>query len=290
MSNFVNFLSLVCCISVSVYSVTLDELIKAQDESEKYKQSMQQEKYKFRNRPLKIVDEENPIIPKLNRIVFNTSEDDLSTCIITYASINSGYNNFIKEQIESLQDVGYKGHYLYRIGGWPNMEQGDLKYLKVPYGFKFCALKEAYDMGYKQVLWVDSICIATGNLSELFDRIKKQGCIYRLSFFKFERQCNKSLIETLNVSDKETKQIKHIASGVIGFDFTSEKIQNLFKKLYESLEYPIAFYSDFPEQLVMSVILYRLGLDNYHCKNLVSFSSKKKKNYFFNINYNRKRK
>lgn len=71
----------------------------------------------------KIIDETDRKIPKLHRLVVNTSPLDLDCCIIAYTSYSKVYERLLKDLLKKLPKY-FKGHILYRIGGWPNMEEG----------------------------------------------------------------------------------------------------------------------------------------------------------------------
>jgi len=95
-------------------------------------------------------------IPEKKIEIFRTTEEDLSCVIVTYASYGNKYIASIDQLKRGLRHVGYKGHFLYWVGGWPYLEGGGLKLFDTPYAFKVCALMEARAMGYKKVLWLDS--------------------------------------------------------------------------------------------------------------------------------------
>jgi hypothetical protein len=225
--------------------------------------------------------------PSLQRIIFNTTPQDLSTCIITYSTLNPPYPSSIKRQIDCLRVVNYQGHYLFRIGGWPDMENGSLKYSTTPYGFKFCALMEAYRLGYKRVLWLDCKCLPIQNPSPLFEKIRRKNFVYRQSKWPFSKYCTAAIRKTFKLKASEERRIKHIATGVLGFNFESKKVQKVLHELYATLNHPTAYDSFFPEQLVMSIILHRNEADIYALENLIQFNSAPTtKKTFFHISYN----
>ena len=76
---------------------------------------------------------------------------DLSRCIVFYVSYNESPHPFDKdaiyskkmlEIIQELEIEGYKGHVLFRIGGYPLINQGGIRLAHVPYSFKILSLIE----------------------------------------------------------------------------------------------------------------------------------------------------
>ena len=237
---------------------------------------------------INIINQSINEVPQLQRLVINTSPEDRECCIITYASFNKSYPRLLEQLLKSLKQT-FRGHVLYRVGGWPNMEVGCLRHCDVPYGFKACAFKEAFELGYNKVLWLDSLVESLKDLRPIFEHIEKQLCVYRYSFYSFKDNINKEILNDFEVAFKDIKKCSHIAASILGFNFKSRIAVAAMHEWHDSVERKRSFYSNFPEQIPLSIILNKYRLDNRAFgSKLVTFSANTDKTFFFRLNYARK--
>ena len=94
-------------------------------------------------------------------------------CVLMYSSFNRSYPKALRRTVNMIRSSDFSGHVMYRIGGWPNTEEGDLTLAHVPYAFKVCLFREARRMGFKRCLWLDSSIIPLVSLNTIFDRVVK---------------------------------------------------------------------------------------------------------------------
>ena len=57
--------------------------------------------------------------------------------------MNDRYVSRQQGLIQRLRDLGFNGHVIQRVGGWPATGMGTLEFFDVPYAFKICAMLEA---------------------------------------------------------------------------------------------------------------------------------------------------
>ena len=211
-----------------------------------------------------IIDEQDPIYPRQVIFPIDTTEEDLSCCIITYASNNRNREGDAEKKIlrmkASLEKVGFKGHLLYRIGGWPNMEEGCLAHCHVPYGFKVCAFLEALRLGYKKAIWLDVSIIALKPLDSLFQWIQEKNCLYRFAYNPLDRYAHDLFLQAMNISLEELSDIPHISACVVGLNLEDQNVRNFLQAWHQSVLEEDAYFSFYPEQLPMSVLMKRYGL------------------------------
>ena len=241
----------------------------------------------FRGR-INIIDGLSNEVPSLQKLIINTSQEDRECCIITYASYNKKYHFLLEQLIARLKQT-FRGHLLYRIGGWPNMEAGCLGHCDVPYAFKVCAFKEALELGYKKVLWLDALVEPLQDLTPVFDRIEKQTCTYRYSFYPFKDYVTQEILDDFQLTFEEVKNYSHIAGGILGFNFKSKIAVTFLNEWHDSVERKKSFYTNFAEMLPLSILLHKYHLDD--CAfgpNLATFSANGNVPFFFRINYERK--
>lgn len=135
-------------------SILLDNLKKMQQKIDKQDFQRFLPNSKVARSVIKIYDEiQQPVYKKF---FVNTEDKNHDTCVISYSSFNDKYPTLQSAQLDALKKNGYQGHYLIRTGGWPGMECECLKHAVVPYGFKACFFIEAYKLGYKTVIWLDT--------------------------------------------------------------------------------------------------------------------------------------
>ena len=204
----------------------------------------------------------NGSLPKLNVKYLNNDKHNKKNLIIAYGTLVDEYKDMIQELIESICKVGFDGHLMYQIGGWPNTEQGDLFLCDVPYSFKICFFREAQRLGYKNVLWLDTSVIVNKRLEPIFSLIEENGCVYRYS--NHPLRIPRVARDNFSPIGKNGEPIKHIAAGILGFDLHNPKVKLLLDKWYNlAVDYPEVFFSNFPEQLPLSIVIQEMGMDDY---------------------------
>lgn len=129
------------------------------------------------------------------------------------------------------------------------MENGCLAHSIVPYGFKACAFLEAYNLGYKTVLWVDSRVKALNDLSEVIKFVKKNGILIQKAYFRLDTHYTEELLEDYGVTERERNDLKHLRSGILGMDFSFKEVRDI---LFNWHDYGINkkyYHPRFPENL-----------------------------------------
>lgn len=273
-----NLLILVIQIVSVQAQVSLEDLRKAQEDIDTFN-------YQDRGRCI-IFKEGMKNVPYLNILPFNVNEDNRQICIVTYASFNR-YDQFLEDMINSIGN-SFKGHLLYRRGGWPNSEGQCYTHAFSPYGFKVCAIQEAYNLGYKKILWLDSIVEVLNDLTPLFDLLDTQPFFYRYSHYPFHEHVSPGLIQEFRLEKSEISSYKHIATGVLGFNFSNPACVDVLEKWHEYSKKRIVWSRLFPEQMLLSVILCRMGFEDLVLDNLIYFGEEFSNRHFFRINYSKK--
>ncbi len=197
----------------------------------------------------------------LHQEFIGASEEDRENCIICYASFNSNFSKKITRLSKRLKDSGFKGHFLYRIGGFPDVKGGSLKLIHVPYSFKVCLFREVEKLGYKRVLWMDTSFKPLKNFAHLFDVIQKDGYFMAALYGDSLRlRSSKKVQQSFNLSDAEMLSIQEVASGLIGVDFSQQKGREIIANWYKAAEELDPYLSPRPEQSAIAAILYKMGL------------------------------
>lgn len=190
-------------------------------------------------------------------IPINCSIEDKENCIILYGSCNFLYPQSILTLVNILKESSFKGHIIYRIGGWPNVEGGDLNLAHIPYSFKVCAFNEAYRLGFKRALWLDAPVRPHTDLNNLFLKIEKDGFFtYKVDASLANLCSDDSHYKALHTTKYKAYQTYTITAGFLGIDFTHMKGLKVFKEWYDVTKYfEKASNTNWVETAVLSVIL-----------------------------------
>lgn len=205
----------------------------------------------------------NPLeIPELGQLVLNSQPDDRENCIILYASFNQRYPDGVRRLLQRISSSDYKGHVYYRIGGWPNIEAGDLRLAHVPFAFKPCFFKEMQAKGYKRVLWLDAAILPSPgvSLNTIFDMIKRKGFFIQAGDHPIGIFMNEKSAEAFGLTLHETSRILSCSAAIIGVDFTQPRTVSLVDTWYQAADHPFAYFSARSDQNALSILIHKMGL------------------------------
>jgi len=217
---------------------------------------------RIRNLHLIGTNNEMPIFEKHS---FNINEKSKNRCIVLFASYNGIYPNKARKLLAELEECGYSGHVLLRIGGFPNLENGGLKICYVPYAFKVAFLKEAQWLGYGEILWLDTAMHPLTNLELIFSEIKEKGYFFTDVGFLSDNMSTHlpEAAASLAITTDHYSQIPHISSGVFGVNMENDKAVQLLENWFAETENVIPYITCWPEELSLSVIAWRLQCKPY---------------------------
>lgn len=218
---------------------------------------------KPRIKGMKIIGDSPEEFPKKGILAVNCSQDDKENCLLLYTSFNLNYPNAFERLIKTVKNSDFKGHILYQMGGWPNVEGGSLKIVDVPYGFKVSYFKEAQRLGYKRALWLDSAVVPLVSLNTIFETIDKEGYFIMGNSHKVAPYINPKSAAFFGLSVKNTEEISSCSAGLFGVDFSNKVAQTAIDWLYRAAQDKDAFYSARSDQSALSMILYLLNWTNY---------------------------
>lgn len=194
-------------------------------------------------------------------------------CVVSFADGTGSYQKKMLRLEQSLNGnfdgdfFGFKSYEL--IGCEPHSV--------IPYKFKPYAIQKAIDLGYEQILWVDSPVYAKQSIEPVFDHIAKHGYLFFDNIgFSLGDYTNDKTIEHFKINRDESWKVKMIMACVMGFDFTKTPVQDIFKQylsvanelypgewdngdLTESQDRRVKGHRH--DQSVMSAILYKEGFE-----------------------------
>lgn len=204
----------------------------------------------------------NGEMPIFERHSFRINKSSKNRCIVLFASYNGIYSEKARCLLNELEQQGYSGHVLLRIGGFPNTQNGGLKICHVPYSFKLAFLQEAKALGYKEVLWLDLAMHPLTNLEMMFSEIKRRGYFFTYVGTLQENEPSHRLeaAEALGITKQMYSHIPHLSSSMIGLNMEDPKALQLLDNWQREIEKVYPCISWFPEELSFSVVAWRLNL------------------------------
>ena len=201
--------------------------------------------------------------PKSGKVAVNCSSADRENCIVLYSTFNRNYPKGLKRLLKHILESDFKGHVLYRLGGWPNAEGGSLPLAHVPYAFKVAYFKEAQRLGFKRILWLDAAVLPLVSLNEIFDIIQDKGCFVLEAGPKLDGYLNAPTAAYFGLSLHQTKEIPFCSAGLFGVDLSQKVGKTIIDRWYRAASDPDAFFSPRSDQAALSIILYQLGIKDF---------------------------
>lgn len=200
--------------------------------------------------------EEMPLFEKHS---FHITEKTKHRCILIYASGNGNYAQRARDLLKELKNVGYSGHVLLRIGGFPNIEHGGLKLCHIPYAFKLSFFNEAKRLHFKEVLWLDLAIHPLTDLDMIFSEIQRNGYfLLRISSLLENREKHLlSAAESIGISYDEYSNISHISSSILGLNMTSSKAIHLLNQWEEYTTQITPCLTWHPDDLPLSIACHK---------------------------------
>lgn len=216
--------------------------------------------YEPNARNLKIIGSLSEEQPQYGDIAVNCDENDRENCLICYASFNKNYPRGLKRLVEFVRKSDFKGHIIYRLGGWPDIAGGSLSLAHVPYAFKVSFFKEVKSLGFKRVFWLDTAILPVVSLNLLFDMIKENGYFAMGNSHYIGPYCNSFVFNAFGITPTKANAIPSCSAGICGIDFTTEIGRTIFDRWYRAAQHKVAFFSPRSDQNALSIILDDLNL------------------------------
>ncbi len=216
--------------------------------------------YEPNARNIKIIGPSPNEKPVYGEIAVNCEESDRENCLIVYASFNKNYPRGAMRLVNFVKNSDFKGHILYRLGGWPDIEGGSLRLAHVPYAFKVSFFREARSKGYKRALWLDTSILPVVSLNTIFDMIAADGFFSMGNSHNIGPYMSKPAIDAFGITLEEAHEIPSCSAGITGIDFTSSVGNKIVDQWYQAAQNKVAFFSPRSDQNALSIILYKLGL------------------------------
>jgi hypothetical protein len=179
-------------------------------------------------------------------------------CIVSYASYDGLYPEFIQANAIALEAVGFNGYYLYAIGDFPNPTDQSMQFVGVPYSFKMGMMLEAKKLGFTKVLWIDSAVMPLRDPTPLFDWVEKTGALFldTASFSTLWRYIFPSTVQLLKeLTGTDVLRSRHVWGAIFGLKLNTSEASSFIDAYYQFAGLGFPFISCYPEQFVFSAII-----------------------------------
>jgi hypothetical protein len=248
---------------------TIEDAIEEQQLIHKIDALFSLEQQKFNLSDVEIDAIQKRLRPRITRGIFQTfssAEQKVglvkinhggSKCIVTCVDLSKKRSTSLIPAIQqALESVGFDGYLYYRLGGIPNPRDGSYKFCTVPYSFKIFLMEEAKNLGFSNVLWIDSRLIPIRSLDEVFDIFQKNNGFFiddqrmiRANFLSFSIEAFKK--------NHQIHPLEHtrIVTPVFGLNFKADYVERLVEDYYACCKSGLEFLSVFPEEHVISCLL-----------------------------------
>ncbi len=195
--------------------------------------------------------------------------EDRSSCIIMYSSYNFDntygpdlYSAKMQRVVRDLEEEGYRGHVLFRLGGYPLEEKGGLRLAHVPYSFKILSFIEAAMMGYQEVLWIDTSIHPSNDLSSVFSTIRNNGYFLLSNESMVDSDYQDGIIpdDTVHycgLTGDDLSHIPHMAAGIVGLSFRNRSQSDFMEEWYRLTAATLPAMSLYPEEFLIAVAAWK---------------------------------
>ena len=213
-------------------------------------------------RQIKLIGSTPDELPRSGSVHVNCNDEDKENCILIYSTFNRNYPNALRKLLKCIMESDYKGHVLYRFGGWPDEGGGSLVLSHVPYGFKCSFFKEAQRLGFKRILWLDSAVVPIASLNDVFAMIQEKGYFVMGNSHMIGPYMNAQAAAYFGLTLEQTHQIPSCSAGLFGVDLSQRVGRRLLDNWYHAAHDKDAFFSLRSDQNALSMLLYQHGLSD----------------------------
>jgi len=157
---------------------------------------------------------------------------DSKRCVISLGIGKKAFTSSLVRLGESLRRVNFDGDFLFWDEEFP---EGCPSHFAAPFAFKAYCFYAASRLGYTQILWMDSTCVAIRSLSPIFESMIQNGYIL------FNNNYDQSLGQWISdealafnqLSREDAMTIPEIPCSVIGLDMNSGISSNYLSQWHQ---------------------------------------------------------
>jgi hypothetical protein len=171
---------------------------------------------------------------------------------------------FLNETVHSLQHYKYQGRLIANIRTFlPNPTGREAKLIATPYAVKLFMIYDAHlTDGCDSVLWIDNSMLPIADLNPLFEHVEKKTGFVGIYCYTSGRGYAELLLPAARLfmyyeTGVDVLSYIHISCNMLGFDFRRPLIHEFMTEFYRLAALGHPFLSCFPEEFVLSAILFQ---------------------------------
>jgi hypothetical protein len=141
-------------------------------------------------------------------------------CVISLGIGKDTYQACLLRLEESLRRVRFDGDFIYWNEEYPD---NCPEHFEAPFGFKPHCFMAARGLGYEQVLWIDSPCVAIRSMNPVFRSLEENGYILFNNNYgqSMGQWSSDEAIEKNGLTREQALMIPEVPCSVLGLDFRS---------------------------------------------------------------------
>jgi hypothetical protein len=153
-------------------------------------------------------------------------------CIISFANERGNYLVALDRLAESVPRFDNNPF----IGFRNESSIGSPAHTDNPYAFKIFAFKKALELGYRQILYVDSSIVFVNPIERLWSILEEDGYFIQEAGHYVGTWCNERTLSYFGITKEEAMSMPMYGNcGVLALDFDKEIAKNFFKDWEKSM-------------------------------------------------------
>jgi len=120
-----------------------------------------------------------------------------------------------------------------------------VKHTEVPFAFKYYIIKHCFELGYKNVLYIDSSVYPKNNLDGIWNILNTYGYFLVNNYHTVGEYSHDKFLKLANISRDRSFEIKSIQGGYIGLSSLFPKSINFLNKMIEHSKNNISFIGSY---------------------------------------------
>jgi FkbM family methyltransferase len=145
---------------------------------------------------------------------------------IVSVAINKPYTGFRHQWLATMEEYG-QADYIKIFADWPPDSPSHLEH---HYAFKYFAVKHAYDLGYRQILWLDAQVFAVAPIDAVWKEIEKEGHVFAVDAADLDIYCSDQCLEHFGYTREQAAKLKLFSGTWVGLDLDKPRSKSFFNE------------------------------------------------------------
>lgn len=163
-----------------------------------------------------------------NKLWKNPNMEEIKRCVVNLATgrFLKGQKRLKKSMLSQAYDF---------IHFTSESQVGSPLHSDNPYAFKIYAIERARELGYNQILWLDSSVYTVKDITPVFDWLTDKGIFLEEAGHHAGQWCNDETLKYFELDREDAMFYPMFSAGYCGFDFRNPISQEFFAEWKESM-------------------------------------------------------